>query len=146
MTVVLVWKAPFNTMGLLSLGIDPIKKCPHVRLHAPRAERYNASECMFIIISDASNLTFAGLLLARQSNNCTHLSIVLSVAFCVFHPYGAEGHEDHHVHGVGIVYYASHIFCTCFIPALFNFGVLSGGAGACAVAPNCLGSGAYGQF
>ncbi len=25
MTVVLVWKAPFNTMGSLSLGIDPMK-------------------------------------------------------------------------------------------------------------------------
>ena len=53
MTVVLVWKAPFNTIGSLSLGIDPMKKCPHVRLRAPGAERYDASECMFITISDA---------------------------------------------------------------------------------------------
>ncbi len=26
MTVVLVWKAPYNTMGSLSLGINPVKK------------------------------------------------------------------------------------------------------------------------
>jgi hypothetical protein len=53
MTVVLVWKVSFITMGLLSLGIDPMKKCLHVRLRAPGAERYDASECMFIIISNA---------------------------------------------------------------------------------------------
>ena len=56
MTIVLMWKAPYKTMGSLSLGINPMKKCLHGRLRAPGAERYNALECMFIIISDVWNL------------------------------------------------------------------------------------------
>jgi hypothetical protein len=29
-----VWNAPFNFIGLLSYGIQPMKKCPHALLQA----------------------------------------------------------------------------------------------------------------
>jgi hypothetical protein len=34
-----VWNTPFNCMGLLSFGIQPMKKCPHALLWAPVSER-----------------------------------------------------------------------------------------------------------
>ena len=45
--------APFNLMGLPSLGVQPVKKWPHALLRAPDSDKYDASECMFIIMSDA---------------------------------------------------------------------------------------------
>ncbi len=45
--------APFNLMGLPSLGDQPMKKWPHDLLQASGSDKYNASECTFIIMSDA---------------------------------------------------------------------------------------------
>ncbi len=50
-----VKNAPFNLMGSPSVGAHPIKKWPHARLCAFASERYDASECMFKIMSDARN-------------------------------------------------------------------------------------------
>ncbi len=53
----LVWSEPFNYIGSPSLGIQPMKKCPQARLCAPFLKRYDVLECIFIIMSDAWNLT-----------------------------------------------------------------------------------------
>ncbi len=57
--VKLVWNALFNLIGSPFLGIQPMKKCPHAQLCAPSLDRYVASECIFMTISDAWNLTCA---------------------------------------------------------------------------------------
>jgi hypothetical protein len=63
--VVLTWKAPFNQMGLLSFGIHPRKKCPQALLRAFASKRYEASEWMFMIMSDAWKQTLASACPAR---------------------------------------------------------------------------------
>ena len=50
-----VKNAPFNLMGLPSLGDQPMKKWPHALLRASNSDNYDASECTFIIMSDALN-------------------------------------------------------------------------------------------
>ena len=59
MIVVLTKNAPLSSIGSPSIGIEPMKKCPQVRLRACGSDRYDASEWMFITMSDAWNLTFA---------------------------------------------------------------------------------------
>ncbi len=54
-----VWKAPFNLMGSPFLGNEPMKKWPHALLRALGLLKYDASEWMFITMSDARNLTTA---------------------------------------------------------------------------------------
>jgi hypothetical protein len=54
-----VWKAPFSLISFPSLGMDPMKKCPHAQLCAFGLLKYDASECMFNTIFDAQNLTTA---------------------------------------------------------------------------------------
>ncbi len=46
-------KAPFNLMGLVGSAHQPMKKCPQALLWAFASERYNASEWMLRIMSDA---------------------------------------------------------------------------------------------
>ena len=47
------WIAPFNLIGCPSTGTEPKKKCPPARLRDLGAVRYDASEWMFKIISEA---------------------------------------------------------------------------------------------
>ncbi len=54
-----VKNAPFKRMGSFVLGDHPIKKCPHALLRASVSERYEATECMFIIMSEAWKRTVA---------------------------------------------------------------------------------------
>ena len=60
-----VKNAPFNLMGSPSLGVQPIKKWPHALLRASDSDKYDASECMFIIMSDARNRIVASGYVAR---------------------------------------------------------------------------------
>ncbi len=60
-----VKNAPFNLMGSPSLGVQPIKKWPHALLRASDSDKYDASECMFIIMSDAWNRIVAFGYVAR---------------------------------------------------------------------------------
>jgi hypothetical protein len=46
-------------MGFPSIGTSPMKKWPHALLRAFGSLKYEASEWMFIIISDARNRTTA---------------------------------------------------------------------------------------
>ena len=48
----LTWNAPLSFIGCPSLGIDPKKKFSHMRLQAFGSDRYDASEWMFMIMSD----------------------------------------------------------------------------------------------
>ncbi len=48
-----VKKAPFNLMGLVGSARQPMKKCPQARLWAFASERYEASEWILRIISEA---------------------------------------------------------------------------------------------
>ena len=50
---------PFNLIGSLSLGKLPRKKYPPALLRALAAVKYDASECMFRIMSEAQNCIFA---------------------------------------------------------------------------------------
>ena len=45
--------APFNFIGLLSMGREPMKKCPLARLRALGSLKYDASEWIFMTISEA---------------------------------------------------------------------------------------------
>ncbi len=60
-----VKNAPFNFMGLPSLGVQPMKKCPHALLRASNSDEYDASKCTFIIMSDARNQIVAFGYVAR---------------------------------------------------------------------------------
>ena len=60
-----VKNAPFNLMGLPSLGVQPMKKRPHALLRASDSVKYDASQCMFIIMSDARNRIVASGYVAR---------------------------------------------------------------------------------
>ncbi len=51
--VELTWNAPFKRMGSQFFGIQPMKKWPHAWLLAFASDKYDASECMFSIMSDA---------------------------------------------------------------------------------------------
>jgi len=51
--------APFNEIGLPSLGTLPRKKNPPARLRALGALRYEASECILRTMSDALYLILA---------------------------------------------------------------------------------------
>ena len=62
---VLTWKAPLRVIGCPSLGIDPMKKYPHVQLRAFGLDRYDTSEWMFMIMSDLWKRIFASGLEAR---------------------------------------------------------------------------------
>ena len=50
-----VKNAPFNLMGLPSFGVHPMKKWPHALLRGSDSDKYDASECTFMIMSDAQN-------------------------------------------------------------------------------------------
>ena len=63
--VVLTWKAQFKQIVVLTVGTHPKKKWPHALLWAFASERYEVSECMFIIMSDAWKRTFASACPAR---------------------------------------------------------------------------------
>ena len=45
--------APFNFIGCVSMGSDPMKKWPLAWLRALGSDRYEASECIFMTMSDA---------------------------------------------------------------------------------------------
>jgi hypothetical protein len=47
-----VKKAPLSLMGLPSFAFHPMKKCPHALLRAPASDKYDVSECTFMIMSD----------------------------------------------------------------------------------------------
>ena len=47
-----VKKAPLSLMGFPLLVFQPMKKCPHALLHAHASDKYDASECTFMIMSD----------------------------------------------------------------------------------------------
>jgi hypothetical protein len=48
-----VKKAPFNLMGLVGSARQPMKKIPQTRLWAFASKRYEASECILRIMSEA---------------------------------------------------------------------------------------------
>jgi hypothetical protein len=48
-----VKNAPFNLIGCAGLGFYPMKKCQHALLCAFASDKYDASEWMFNIISNA---------------------------------------------------------------------------------------------
>ncbi len=50
-----VKNAPFNLMGSPSLGVQPMKKWPHALLRASDSDKFDPSDCTFIIMSDAWN-------------------------------------------------------------------------------------------
>ncbi len=54
-----VKKAPFNLMGLAGLGLHPMEKWPHALLCVFASDKYDVSEWMFKIMSDAWNCTDA---------------------------------------------------------------------------------------
>ncbi len=60
-----VKNAPFNMMGLPSVGVQPMKKWPHALMRASDSDKYDASECTFIIMSDAWNQIVASGYVAR---------------------------------------------------------------------------------
>jgi len=60
-----VKNAPFNLMGFVGSAFHPMKKCPHALLCAFAADKYDASEWMFRIISEVWNLMVASGLVAR---------------------------------------------------------------------------------
>jgi hypothetical protein len=47
-----VKKAPLSLMGSPLLVFQPMKKCPHALLRAGVSDKYDASECTFMIMSD----------------------------------------------------------------------------------------------
>jgi len=51
--------APFNLMGFVGSGFHPMKKCPHALLWALASDKYDASEWIFNIMSDAWKRTLA---------------------------------------------------------------------------------------
>jgi hypothetical protein len=79
--VELMWKAPFKQMGVPSFGIQPLKKCTHVQLRASSSERYDVSEWMLRIMTDAWKWIFAPRCPNRQSNNFLQQLIDCSIAF-----------------------------------------------------------------
>jgi hypothetical protein len=54
-----MWNAPFCLMGVPSLGNHPGKKYPHALLRILGSVRYDTSEWIFMIISDAWKRTLA---------------------------------------------------------------------------------------
>ncbi len=60
-----VKNAPFYLMGSPSLGIQPMKKWPHALLRVSDSDKYDASECTFIIMFDARNQIVAFGYVAR---------------------------------------------------------------------------------
>ena len=48
-----VKNAPFNFIGFVGSGFHPMKKWPHTLLCALASDKFDASEWMFIIMSDA---------------------------------------------------------------------------------------------
>jgi hypothetical protein len=60
-----VKNAPFNFMGPPLLGVQPMKKCPHAWLQALDSDRYDASEWMFNIMSEALNCIVVSGYVAR---------------------------------------------------------------------------------
>jgi hypothetical protein len=60
-----VKNAPFNLIGCVGLGVHPMKKCLHAQLCAFASDKYDASEIMFNIISDAWNRTVASKCVAK---------------------------------------------------------------------------------
>jgi hypothetical protein len=47
------WIGPFNLIGSFGWGTDPRKNLPDALLLARLSDKYDASECMFNIISEA---------------------------------------------------------------------------------------------
>ncbi len=47
-----VKNALLSLMGLPSFAFQPMKKCPHALLHVSALDKYDASECTFMIMSD----------------------------------------------------------------------------------------------
>jgi hypothetical protein len=54
-----VKNALFNLMGFVGSAFHPMKKCPHALLWALASDKYDASECIFYIMSDAWKRTVA---------------------------------------------------------------------------------------
>ena len=47
-----VKNALFNLIGFVGLGFHPMKKWPHALLCTLASDKYDASKCMFITMSD----------------------------------------------------------------------------------------------
>ncbi len=60
-----VKNAPFNLMGFVGSTFHPMKKCPHALLWALASDKYDASEWIFSIISDALKCTVASECVAK---------------------------------------------------------------------------------
>ena len=54
-----VWNVPFSLMDFPLIGNAPMKKCPHPLLRAFSLLKYEASEWMFMTMSNAQNCTVA---------------------------------------------------------------------------------------
>jgi len=51
--------SPFNLMGFVGSAFHPMKKCPHALLWALASDKYDVSEWIFNIMSDAWKRTVA---------------------------------------------------------------------------------------
>ncbi len=76
-----VKKAPLSLMGLPSFAFQPMKKCPHALLCAPVSDKYDASKCTSMIMSDAQYQTVGLGFAAKWSRSCLAFFIVLVVPF-----------------------------------------------------------------
>jgi hypothetical protein len=65
-----VKKAPLSLMGLLSFAFQPMKKYPHALLLVSASDKYDASECTFMIMFYVRYQIVASGFVAKKLRSC----------------------------------------------------------------------------